>query len=214
MSRFRVAIAAFVAAIMNDYAMVSGSLRDSGDDQPSLDLVLLKLEELQHEIIRLRTRVDSLEKELSELKHHRQMTDQHCGFTYINDVCQFVSPMELFDDLVVQGANTVFTGDVEIGGNVVLRGNTTIFCNDVSISGATRLNDLIVGTSLEVFGDSSFGSNVVGAQRNAKPGTGSEILSLITRQTLMARQSLVIVSVSLERTLDSKWMAYPNLAKT
>jgi cytoskeletal protein CcmA (bactofilin family) len=132
----------------------SSSLRANRKQTRSLE------EQLNAKMDFLLTRIDSLENQVTELQEHRNMAEA-CGFALSADgVCQLETPLELFSDLFVQGNNTFINGDLEVQGSSVLQGSATVFSNDVSITGHTNLNDLNVASTLQVFGESMFGSTL------------------------------------------------------
>ena len=150
MARFHAALVAILSTLA---ATTASSLRSPlSHHQTTLENLLNKLE--------------ALENRVSELEENRRL-DEDCGFQVTADgSCQIALPLEVLGGLT--------TNDTEILGELVVEGNTLLgselnVLGEASISGGTTwVKDLTVGSSLEVYGDSDFGSNPAEAQRNAR----------------------------------------------
>jgi cytoskeletal protein CcmA (bactofilin family) len=72
-------------------------------------------------------------------------------------------PVIFLSDVTIDGngSETTILGDLKVEGNTVLQGGSTqIHSANVTMTGAVNMNDLMVGTSLEVVGPSMFASNI------------------------------------------------------
>jgi hypothetical protein len=176
MPRFNSALAIFGLAATSTWNVThaSGSLRKPGWQPSLIDVVVARLDELENEIKiipTLQEKITKLETQISELQKHRMMLDE-CGLVLSEGgACQLNAPLEVLSDLIVNGTSTLY-GDLNVEqGDTVLGGNVTIFSNEVSIIGSTKLNDLIVESSLEVWGESTFESDIE-ATKNVKLDKG------------------------------------------
>lgn len=141
----------------------SASLRKPGWQPSHIDVVIARLDKLENEIKiipALQEKITNLETQLSELQKHRMMLDECALVLSEGGACRLNAPLEVLSDLIVNGTSTLY-GDLNVEqGDTVLGGNVVIFSNEVSIIGSTKVNDLIVESSLEVLGESIFQSNI------------------------------------------------------